>query len=304
MSTKRDASYEAEFALPKGQGSDSQSNRLRKRGYRRVFSLTAQAPEQDLFSCLFRWAHRQGENFTTEGFVWLLNLLLEKAPTVGREFVSYLCFGRPKPEVLEAQRVQVATQEVTAEGKPDICIETPRLLAFVEVKTGSGALPPPGESLEKRHITGWPGAEPKPVMAGAGQITVGPPAKSRPGQKQRPWLLHGGRPQHEQGQPDSTVASQLPKLGVGARQRRVKLARLRRVRISSAVVAPYGGRRRAHRPLHCLCTTGLASSWLSLPTPKSCDSFHSAVLPPVLPALVSRCQRRTAVCGKSGRNSG
>lgn len=91
----------------------------------------------NLFSSLFRWAHRQGENYTTEALVWLLNHLLLTEPEAGRSLVSWLCFGDESEANLDQDPLLITTQEITEQGKPDICIESNRLLTYVEVKAGS-----------------------------------------------------------------------------------------------------------------------------------------------------------------------
>jgi len=95
-------------------------------------------PQPDLFSSLFRYAHWQDENFTTEAFSWLLNYLLAEEPEVGRETVSWLCFGRNAVARIGSGPVSIRTQEVTPEGTPDIRIDGDELVALVEVKKDSG----------------------------------------------------------------------------------------------------------------------------------------------------------------------
>lgn len=89
-----------------------------------------------LFATLFRLAHRQEENFVTEAFVWVLNLLLERQPDSSLRIVSQLLYGNVESNSLGGNLV-VRTQEVTPEGRPDICIESDNLLAYIEVKVGS-----------------------------------------------------------------------------------------------------------------------------------------------------------------------
>ena len=92
---------------------------------------------QSVFSVLFRWARRQGENFTTEAFAWLLRLLLRSEPTAGEGLISLLCLGKRDTHLLAADHIVVTTQKVTRAGKPDISISTDSFLAYVEVKTGA-----------------------------------------------------------------------------------------------------------------------------------------------------------------------
>lgn len=98
----------------------------------------AQTQRINLFSSLFRWAHRQDENFVTEGFAYLLNWFLQNEPERGRRFVRQLCSGEAVAVLDIGNCVRVTTQVTTDEGRPDVRIESERLLALVEIKKGSG----------------------------------------------------------------------------------------------------------------------------------------------------------------------
>lgn len=98
----------------------------------------AHTKRNNLFSSLFRWAHRQDENFVTDGFVYLLNWFLEHEPARGRELIQRLCSGVDSPVLEIGNRIRVSTQVTTDEGRPDVRIESERLLAFLEIKKGSG----------------------------------------------------------------------------------------------------------------------------------------------------------------------
>lgn len=91
----------------------------------------------NLFLRLHKWAHRQDENFVTESFVFLLRLLLEREAPVGVELVRFLCGNDGESLDLGGQLPVVTTQTVVEEGRPDIRVEAPGLLAFVEVKVES-----------------------------------------------------------------------------------------------------------------------------------------------------------------------
>ena len=90
----------------------------------------------NLFSSLYRWARRQDENFTTEGFTWLLGYLVREEPEAGRAIVSWVCLGNCHHPLREP--VLITTQQITPDGKPDIRIDANELVALVEVKKGSG----------------------------------------------------------------------------------------------------------------------------------------------------------------------
>jgi len=86
----------------------------------------------NLFCNLFRWACRQGENFTTESFAWLLRLLLRREPAAGLRLLWWLCFGDDEGEWDASPNV--IAQDAVEEGTPDIRIETQKYLVLVEVK--------------------------------------------------------------------------------------------------------------------------------------------------------------------------
>jgi hypothetical protein len=88
----------------------------------------------NLMSALYPWAHRQGENFTTESLVWMLRMLLVHAPEQGMDLLSWLCFGQVDQLRLP---VKICTQHTIDEGRPDISVEAPGILVFIEVKTVS-----------------------------------------------------------------------------------------------------------------------------------------------------------------------
>lgn len=91
----------------------------------------------DIFSTLFRWAYRQGENYTTESLVWLLNYLLESENPVARRLIAAICFGESQENALRSSPIHVTTQDVTEQGRPDIRVESKDFLSFIEVKTDS-----------------------------------------------------------------------------------------------------------------------------------------------------------------------
>lgn len=91
----------------------------------------------DLYSSLFKWAHRQDENFLTDAFAFLLARLLEKEPHIGRELALWLCFGDTKPAGF-AGPLKVTTQVTVSEGRPDIWLRGDDSLALLEVKKDSG----------------------------------------------------------------------------------------------------------------------------------------------------------------------
>lgn len=92
----------------------------------------------NLLSVLYKWAHRQDENFLTEAFVHLLQSLLQIEPSHGCLILSRLTGGACKIPVAEVDLVSLTTQVTTDLGRPDIEVTTPDCLVFIEVKKESG----------------------------------------------------------------------------------------------------------------------------------------------------------------------
>lgn len=94
--------------------------------------------EKNLFTVLSKWANRQrqGENFCTDALVWMINHLLINENEIGRRILSRICSGEPDSDYIAEGKgkIEVRTQEIIEEGRPDIVIESLALLAIVEVK--------------------------------------------------------------------------------------------------------------------------------------------------------------------------
>lgn len=86
---------------------------------------------------LFQWAHRQGENFVTEAFVFLLNHLLDHDKTIGLDLINWLCWEDVAPTFVESNRPTIITQRRNEDGTPDIRITSDKSMALVEVKQWS-----------------------------------------------------------------------------------------------------------------------------------------------------------------------
>ena len=95
----------------------------------------------NLYSTLFRWAHRQDENFVTEGFTYILSRLLEREPIVARDLIHRLCSRASDAAFDLGKQISITTQFTTDEGRPDLCIQSDSFLALVEFKKGSGLGP-------------------------------------------------------------------------------------------------------------------------------------------------------------------
>lgn len=91
----------------------------------------------NLYSSLYRWAHRQSENFCTDALVFLINHLLKEEPSHGVRLIKWLCFKQEKAVDLDLKTLQVTTQRREIEGTPDIRVQTRTFLCLIEVKKGS-----------------------------------------------------------------------------------------------------------------------------------------------------------------------
>jgi len=91
---------------------------------------------KDVFSSLYRWAYRQGENFTTEAFVFLLNELRDRDPAISCALLNWLCFDGVPPFCASNPPIICPWSKHTG-GTPDIRIEGSNELVLVEVKKGS-----------------------------------------------------------------------------------------------------------------------------------------------------------------------
>jgi hypothetical protein len=92
----------------------------------------------NLFSNLYRWAHRQHENFVTESFMFILQRLLDEHAALGNALIKFLCFNAGDPDDLSGQKWELTLQKSDKEGRPDIRIESERYYFLIEVKKRSG----------------------------------------------------------------------------------------------------------------------------------------------------------------------
>lgn len=92
------------------------------------------APDPNLFLRLHKWAARQDENFVTESLALVLQNLLDREPTVGVRFLSYLTGGVLEVAPEDAATVDVRPQMETERGRPDLELRAQGTLAVVEVK--------------------------------------------------------------------------------------------------------------------------------------------------------------------------
>jgi len=101
----------------------------------------------NVFARLHRWAARQDENFLTESLAVILELLLERVPEAGARLVRVLTNGFIYVDAGGIELLEIRTQVVTAEGRPDLEIRMPDRLAVLEVKFES--------SLRRGQLEGY-----------------------------------------------------------------------------------------------------------------------------------------------------
>lgn len=87
-----------------------------------------------LLARLHRWASGQDENFATEAFAHLLENLSTEAPVAGARLLRRLLGDDLVVGDDSASGAEIVTQHHTPHGIPDMRIEGPGFLAFVEVK--------------------------------------------------------------------------------------------------------------------------------------------------------------------------
>jgi len=91
---------------------------------------------ENLFVNLHRWASRQDENFTTEAFVTLLKHLQNSEASSFINILSSLS-GNLINSNDKVQEIKISSQTHIGNTIPDIQIQTPNKLIFIEVKLSS-----------------------------------------------------------------------------------------------------------------------------------------------------------------------
>src|SRR5437773_10321959 len=92
---------------------------------------------ESLFISLHRWAFRQDENFTTEAFVYLLKYLQAYEESSFLNIVSDLSGNLIDPSIDKVHEIKIYSQDHVDNSIPDIKIQTPSKMIFVEIKLGS-----------------------------------------------------------------------------------------------------------------------------------------------------------------------
>lgn len=93
--------------------------------------------DTDIFSPLFRWAHRQGENFTTDAFVGVVKVMLKREESLAKRFLGWLCFGNESTFSFCGTLPQIGTQLRSEDGTPDVHVAASGLFSLIEIKKGS-----------------------------------------------------------------------------------------------------------------------------------------------------------------------
>lgn len=94
--------------------------------------------DKNVFSSLYHWAYRQGENFTTDAFVYVVNQLINRNSDLARSFLGWLCFNDENCAAFaRAWPPCIQPHHRGETGIPDIWFETREVLVLVEVKTAS-----------------------------------------------------------------------------------------------------------------------------------------------------------------------
>jgi hypothetical protein len=100
---------------------------------------------ENLFIRLHHWASRQDENFTAEAFIYLLKHLQGSEENSFLNIISNLSGNLIIPSIDKAHEIKISSQIHIDNSVPDIQIETPSKLIFVEVKFAS--------KLERKQVS-------------------------------------------------------------------------------------------------------------------------------------------------------
>jgi len=91
----------------------------------------------NLLVSLSKWASGQQENFLSDAFVHLMNVLAQDSPEAFAEVVEKMSGGIIRPTSESAEDFALVSQIDTPEGTPDIEIAGPDAYALIEVKDES-----------------------------------------------------------------------------------------------------------------------------------------------------------------------
>ena len=91
----------------------------------------------NLLITLSKWASGQHENFLSDAFVHLLNVLAQEEPDAFSMLIEKITAGAIRPEPESASDFHLVTQVTTEVGTPDIEISGPGSYGLIEVKDDS-----------------------------------------------------------------------------------------------------------------------------------------------------------------------
>ena len=91
----------------------------------------------NVFIKLGKWAKRQGENYSTELFAYLLSHLIKNDPQIGLPLLAYVTNGLFAAADERSFGAQISTQVRTEHGQPDIEIRSINSFSIIEVKAGA-----------------------------------------------------------------------------------------------------------------------------------------------------------------------
>ena len=92
--------------------------------------------DRNVFEALQKTAHMLPENYLTEAFVYLLDMLLTREPADGLDMINRLCGLSMSEQLTEANAITIKTQvNIAPHGIVDIEIQSEKtVLFYVEVK--------------------------------------------------------------------------------------------------------------------------------------------------------------------------
>jgi len=92
---------------------------------------------KNIFSALAKYNSAIDENYLTESFVFVINVLLQRDHPIGIEILTQLCVKNNEFFFGIDEDISVSTQETTEQGTPDIKVSSPDKLIYIEVKHDS-----------------------------------------------------------------------------------------------------------------------------------------------------------------------
>ena len=104
---------------------------------------------ENIFSALAKYNSAIDENYLTESFVFVINSLLVRERPIGLEILARLCVENNEFSFDANEVISVSTQEMTAQGTPDIKVSSPDKLIYIEVKHDSPLGPQQLERYKK-----------------------------------------------------------------------------------------------------------------------------------------------------------